>query len=247
MRYMGSKARYAKHIAPILMDGHDQDSWYIEPFMGGGNVLSNVPAKHKWGNDTAKYAVALLKAVAEGWEPPNTLTQDEYYSIKADPDWYDAALVGFAMFCCSYGSKPWGGYARNKPEEGTNSSYPAESAANLRLQRIGLTGTKFTCGSYLDLDIPNGSTVYCDPPYASTTGYGGEFDHDKFWQWAEELSHKCRVFVSEYSAPTAWKTIWQKEVNSYVSKTNDTYKKATESLFVLNGGVADQPRSLFDL
>lgn len=244
---MGSKARHAKHIVPFLMEGHDQANWYIEPFMGGGNMLSNVPAKHKWGNDTAGYAVALLEAVASGWEPPETLTQDEYYDIKCSPDKYDAAKVGFAMYCCSYASKEWGGYARNKPNEGKNSSYPAGSAANLNAQRPGLIGTKFTCMSYLDLKIPNDSTVYCDPPYAATTGYGGDFDNEQFWRWASDLSMRCRVFVSEYTSPDEWKCIWEKTVSKYVTKKDDKYDKATEKLFIYPGGLSDQPRSLFDI
>lgn len=258
MRYMGSKARHAKHISPILMDGHDQSKWYVEPFMGGGNMLSNVPAKHKWGNDTAEYAVALLSAVASGWEPPETLTEDEYYSIKSDPDQYEAALVGFAAYCCSYGGKLWGGYARNKPEEGKNSTCPGQKKRNLIKQRnfageqvrnlqnqfLGLVGVKFTSISFLDLDIPDGSTVYCDPPYVSTTGYGSGFDHQVFWDWATDISRRCRVFVSEYMAPKEWESIWEKRVNN--SLTSDTgCKKATESLFILNDGQADYPRSLF--
>lgn len=259
MRYMGSKARHAKHIVPLVMNAHDQENWYIEPFMGGGNVLSNVPAKHKWGNDTAKYAVALLEAVSNGWVPPDKLTQDKYYAIKADPHNYEPALVGFAAYCCSYGGKFWGGYARNKPEEGKNSTCPlqqkrnplkqrnfaSEQVRNLGNQYVGLVCVKFTCMSYLDLDIPDGSTVYCDPPYASTTGYGGEFDHAQFWQWASDLSKRCRVFVSEYTAPDEWKCIWEKTVSKYVTKKDGKYDKATEKLFTYPGGLSDQPRSLF--
>jgi DNA adenine methylase len=238
---MGSKARYAKHIVPFLMNGHDQDRLYIEPFMGGGNMLSNVPAKHKWGNDTAEYAVALLEAVANGWEPPETLTQDEYYAIKATPDGYDAALVGFAGYCCSYGGKFWGGYARGNTNDGTPRDHANEAYRNIISQAYGLSGVKFTCGSYLELDIDNGSTVYCDPPYESTTGYGGGFDHVQFWQWASDLSKICRVFVSEYNAPDDWNAIWQKEVNNSLT-ANTGGKKATESLFVLRGGLADQEK-----
>ena len=31
----------------VLMDGHDQSKPYVEPFVGGGNLFSEVPAKHK--------------------------------------------------------------------------------------------------------------------------------------------------------------------------------------------------------
>ena len=247
MRYMGSKARHAKHIVPFLMDGHDQDSWYIEPFMGGGNMLSNVPAKHKWGNDTAEYAVALLEAVANGWEPPETLTLQEYKAVKGNPENYKKEYVGFVAHCCSYGGVKFGSYARNKPSEGDNSTVPAQQYKALKKQEVGLIGTKFTCMSYLDLEIPDGSTVYLDPPYASTTGYGGEFDHEQFWQWASCLSKRCRVFVSEYSAPDEWKCIWEKTVSKYVTKKDGKYDKATEKLFIYPGGLSDQPRSLLDL
>lgn len=251
MRYMGSKARHAKHIAPIILAGHDQDEWYIEPFMGGGNMISAVSAKNKWGNDTAKYAVALLKAVSEGWVPPGELTATEYAEIKAEPDKYDSCLVGFAAYCCSYGGKFWGGYARNRKSEGENSTCPEQQVRNLIKQRnfaseqvrnlskqyTGLVGVRFTVGSYLDMDIPDGSTVYCDPPYQATTGYKGGFDHTAFWTWAEFISKRCRVFVSEYTAPAGWCSVWEKTVTN--SLTADTGgKKGTENLFVFSSGIA---------
>lgn len=35
MKYMGSKARYAKHILPLVLEKHTVDMLYIEPFVGG--------------------------------------------------------------------------------------------------------------------------------------------------------------------------------------------------------------------
>ena len=66
MRYMGIKARHAKHIVPILMDGHDDTKPYIEPFVGGGNLIQHVTASDRRGSDVAEYAIALLDAVSNG-------------------------------------------------------------------------------------------------------------------------------------------------------------------------------------
>lgn len=231
MRYMGSKARHAKNIIPFLMEGHDQNKPYVEPFVGGGNIFSKVPAKIKWGNDTAEYAVALLEAVSKGWEPPSTVSETEYYQIKEDPYGYEPSLVGFVAYCCSYSGKFWGGFWRSKDDKGGFRNPAMEQSKNLEKQKSGLVGAKFTSVSYLDMGIEEGSTVYCDPPYANTTGYKEGFDHKVFWDWCDSLVEKnCRVFVSEYVAPDHWQCVWQKEVNNTLVKDTGS-KKGTERLF----------------
>ena len=234
MRYMGSKGRYARYIIPHLMEDHDKDKWYVEPFLGGGNLFSEVPAKFKWGNDTAEYAVALLKALSLGWQPPTILSETEYYEIKEDPHGYDPELVGFAAYCCSYAGKFWGGYWRSNDSKGNPRNSALEQARNLESQRKGLMGAKFTVGSFLSMDIPEGSTVYCDPPYANTTGYQGGFDHKIFWDWCRKQSREkgCRVFVSEYVAPQGVKCVWEKGVTNSLTKDTGS-KKGVERLFQL--------------
>lgn len=234
MRYMGSKGRHAKHIVPILMDGHDQIKPYIEPFLGGGNMFSAVPANIKIGNDTAEYAVALLVALSSGWQPPTALSEETYKAIKSDPDSFEPALVGFAAYSCSFAGKFWGGYARGNDAKGNPRNFAGEQARSLLVQARGLTGANFSVGSYSDMVIPSGSTVYCDPPYANTTGYAGGFDHVPFWAWCEGLvENGCRVFVSEYFAPDNWGVVWSKSVPSGLDKGVET-KFATERLFTLN-------------
>ena len=231
MRYMGSKARHAKHIIPIILATHDQSMPYVEPFVGGGNLFSGVPAKIKWGNDTAKYAVALLDGLSKGWKPPEMLSEIEYKEIKANPQPFDPALVGFAAYSCSYAGKFWGGYARGNTNKGEPRNFAKEQVGNLMKQVSGLVGSKFTSISYLDMGIQPKSTVYCDPPYANTTGYSGRFDHGVFWQWCDELVDKgCKVFVSEYNAPNHWTCVWEKSVTN--SLTKDTGSKVgVERLF----------------
>lgn len=231
MRYMGSKAKYAKDIIPIIMGGHDDGNQYIEPFVGGGNLFSEVSATFKWGNDSSYYAISLLEGLSKGWEPPTILSEMDYYQIKEDPNGYEPALVGFAAYCCSYAGKFWGGYWRSRDSKGNERNCAAEQVRNLEKQRGGLVNARFTNLMYLEMDIPRNSTIYCDPPYKGTTKYKGEFDHDKFWVWCNSLVDKgCRVFVSEYQAPDDWAEIWSKEVNNSLTKDTGS-KKGIERLF----------------
>ena len=75
-----------------------------------------------------------------------------------------------------------------------------------RLERLqglqglqGLERLQVSRNDYTDVTIPPGATVYCDPPYANTTGYIDDFDHERFYRWLRSMEFP--VFVSEYSMP----------------------------------------------
>lgn len=234
MYYMGSKARHAKHIIPFLMNGHDQSNPYIEPFVGGGNMIDKVPAEIRWGSDTAEYAIALLDALSEGWVPPETLSEEEYNRIKESPHDYAKELVGFAAYPCSFGAKFWGGYGRRKLRNERMVTVQHGAYLNAVRQMKLLSGVKFTVANYSSIVYPECATVYCDPPYAGTTGYkSGAFDHAVFWDWAEKLSPTRRVFVSEYTAPDNWECIWEKETPSSLDRGARGDKRNVERLFTL--------------
>lgn len=66
MKYMGSKSRIAKYIVPIIQTYvDDYSSMYVEPFVGGANVIDKVKAKNKHGFDLNPYLIALLQRVRD--------------------------------------------------------------------------------------------------------------------------------------------------------------------------------------
>lgn len=80
------------------------------------------------------------------------------------------------------------------------------ASLNESLQRLqslqslqSLERLKLSRKDYSDVAIPPGATVYCDPPYANTTGYIDDFDHERFYRWLRSMEFP--VFVSEYSMP----------------------------------------------
>ena len=48
---MGSKNRHAKDLLPIILKNRRDDQWYVEPFVGGFNMIDKVPGL-RLANDT---------------------------------------------------------------------------------------------------------------------------------------------------------------------------------------------------
>ena len=113
MRYVGSKARFRKELLPIILADRDPDQYYVEPFAGGFNLICHVDGP-RIGNDIDSDVVACMKAISEGWDPPETLSEQEYSEIRSDPGAYPQHLVGFVSVGCSYSGKKWGGARQGK-------------------------------------------------------------------------------------------------------------------------------------
>ena len=169
----------------------------------------------------------MLKGVQNGYELPEQITEEQYKYIKSHKD-EDKILTGFVGFGCSFGGKFFGGYARNK--EQTN--YALQSKKSLLKDMIYLTNAEFTCLDYRDVDIPNGSIVYADPPYANTTTYQGQkFDSESFWEYMRQISKNNQVFISEQTAPDDFECIWEKPFTRTLDRNKDNQFKVVEKLF----------------
>lgn len=68
MKYMGSKAKIAKFIVPIIQQKIEESgsSTYLEPFAGGCNVIDKVNAKCRIASDKNEYLIALFKYLQVG-------------------------------------------------------------------------------------------------------------------------------------------------------------------------------------
>lgn len=178
MKYMGSKARIAKEILPIMLKGRKMDQYWVEPFVGGGNLIDKVDGP-RIGSDIHEYLISMLHAASKGWTPPIDISETQYNRIIRNPETYSPELVGYVGFALSYGGKWNGGWCRDS--KGTR-DYRKEAYNNAIKQFPNLLGAEFKCCDYKNLDIPEKSIVYCDPPYEGTTSYKDNFDHPRFWQ-----------------------------------------------------------------
>jgi len=237
MKYMGSKAKYAKQLLVAISENcnlSEYENW-VEPFVGGANMIAEVANMVRWGNDINPYIIEMFKAIQNGWFPPTLVTEEDYEKIKENKD-VDTALTGYVGFALSFGGKWFGGYRRDVAgTKGNIENMKTQSRRayeSLLKQKPFIQDVIFSCQHYKNMYIPKTkSIIYCDPPYAMTTKYKEQFESDKFWDWCNEMAQRGhKVFVSEYQAPEGWRCIWEKVVNSSLTKETGS-KQATERLF----------------
>lgn len=158
MKYMGSKARIAKDICPIIQSFIDKSGAYvyIEGFVGGANIIDKINCDIRHGIDKNKYLIALLKYVANGGELLGKVSKDTYTEVKQNKDNYPNWLVGNVGFLASYNGKFFdGGYANTVIEHTKYGDkvrdYYQEGKRNLEQQAPNLKNIIFTSGDFLEL------------------------------------------------------------------------------------------------
>lgn len=62
MRYMGSKRKLWKYISPIILKDRKLNQFYVEPFCGGCNSLSQVNGK-RIAADINIYLIEMWKSL----------------------------------------------------------------------------------------------------------------------------------------------------------------------------------------
>jgi DNA adenine methylase len=228
MKYMGSKNRIAKHILPIMLAERKPDQWWVEPFVGGANLIDKVYGK-RIGADINHYLIDALITIRDCVLdlPKNNseFTEEDYKQLRKSGDY---KYKGYAGFAFSYSGKWLGGWRRDRLGK---RDYVNESYKNALKQSPLLQGVRLVNESYLDLRIPENSLIYCDPPYEGTTKYKDDFNHDIFWDWCRTQTKSGHtVFISEYNAPEDFECVWQKEIVSSLTKDTGS-KRAVEKLF----------------
>ena len=241
MQYLGSKNKISKELVPIIQNYITEDTvGYLEPFVGGANMIDKIKCKNKIGCDIHKELIALLKYSQEN-ELPETISEEEYNQVKNNkedyPDWY----VGLVGFCGSFGAKYFNGFARRYNKDGSLFDVPRQAINSLRRQskKEEFKNIKFLNCNFLDLPMNKikGYVIYCDPPYRGTTKYATkEFPYDEFYDWCREMSKDNIVLISEYNMPDDFECVWQKEtkVNFDSNRvSNDSKNNRIEKLFII--------------
>ena len=244
MRYQGSKKRIAKDIVNIINENLG-DKMYVEPFMGGCNVLKNVVAKKKIGSDGNEYVASMWQELQNGTLViPEPFSEEYYYKVKKaylnGDDTYSKGMIALVGILGSFGGKFFNGYAHFNPKR--NENHVKEALNGLKKDWDIFKckeNTIFLHADYRDLEIPeNSSLIYCDPPYENTLKYQvvNNFDSDLFWQWCREQEENGNtIIVSEYNAPKDFVCVWEKELPCGMNSVfGEKQSKRTEKVFMYN-------------
>lgn len=216
-----------------MQEDINKASFYIEPFVGGANLIDKINHKNRWAYDINHYLIKMYQALQAGWNPPDSWSKEQYQDLKQNPDNYPAELVGFIGVGCAYSGSWFDGYANSLNQKGEPRNFCLESKRKVSKQMETLRDVNFVLSDYQNISIPENSLVYCDPPYKAVKYYRyskGKFNTKAFWDWC--LNQKnCVIYVSEYEAPEdpRIKLVWQKEHKVYANKNK--VKTATEKLF----------------
>jgi len=233
MKYLGSKNKISKSILKLILCDRKVNQYYVEPFLGGANSMSNVTG-NRIGGEFNCYIAKMWVALIEGWQP-KYITKNEYIEIKNNKDFFSPYLVGWVGVACSYSGKWFGGYAGVVKTKNGVRNYQNEAFKNLSVQLPKLKGLRVSFSSYENLIFPKKSIIYCDPPYNNTTGYTNFFDSFEFWKWCRiKTKEGNKVFISEYNAPDDFKCIWKQTVKSSLSANGKSgfSKQSVEKLFI---------------
>lgn len=205
----------AKDLTPIIQSYiTDKTKGYLEPFVGGANMIDKIICSNKIGTDIHKYLIAVLQKLESGWIPPENISEELYKDVQNNKEKYPDYLVGYVGFQLSYGGKWFGGYRKDKIGK---RNYSLEAYNNTIKQIPNLKGINFKCIDFRDLPLEKikGYVIYCDIPYRGTTKYKTEtFPYEEFYEWVKVASVNNIVLISEYSMPEEFTCIWQKETKT---------------------------------
>lgn len=221
MRYLGGKAKIAKHVADVICAHLRPGQAVWEPFCGGLNVTAELCRRgiDVIATDASVPLIALFEAVRAGWDPPSVLTREEHAAARTLPA--TDPLHGFAGFGVSYGGAFWGGYIDDSKNKYENSPRAARRA----LLRDAPLPALVRCVDFLAVEPgPLDAVIYCDPPYAGRAGYDAcaPFDHAAFVERVQQWSRYCIVLVSEYYLPIG-EIVFERERAAYMRGREKTH------------------------
>ena len=249
MVYLGSKARYARFIVPIIQEqiAQTKAQLYVEPFVGGANIITKVQCPLRIGYDCNKYLIALLANSHKVESLPDFISKEHYDKVRLDyvrkesvskrlykpvfDDWYTGAIGFFA----GYSGKFFAGYSVVYESYGRNAF--RERKRNFLKDAKEMERVAFITSDYTGIEDFEDAVIYCDPPYEDTTEYVHKnFDSIAFWAWAKRVAEKNVVLVSERSCPMAdAQLLWEKNVKVNFDSNRENAKVTREKLFLIKG------------
>lgn len=88
MRYVGSKNKLSKDLAPIIQSYiTDDTTGYLEPFVGGANMIDKIKCPIRIGCDIHKQLIELLKYAQKNNDKlPERILENEYKEVQKNKE-----------------------------------------------------------------------------------------------------------------------------------------------------------------
>ena len=252
MLYQGSKSR----VAPWVVENLPAAPVLVDLFAGGCAVTHAALLSGKWGrivandvSDAPSVFLAAVRGELEGYVTVPTREEfeasddpvvrllysfgnnktDYLWSRELEPVKREASLMVSAPSAWER-RRHYRAFMRALGELGRMPDTDRKHDGTLQgLER--LQGLEVSRLDYREVDVPDGATVYADPPYRGTNnhGHGGLFDFAAFDSWLASVPFM--VVVSEFTCPNGCVEVARKERQQSMA-ANGKSPRVTEFLFV---------------
>lgn len=80
----------------------------------------------------------------------------------------------------------------------------------MKIDRLCAANIELSCCDFQQLEIPDGSMVYLDPPYKNRAKQSNNnaFNRDLYYIWARKLAMRCTVIATEFVNPYGWQVLY---------------------------------------
>lgn len=196
-----------------MLDTYGKGFDYVDLFCGGLSSAYRVSQvcepRSVLLNDVCRPLMLMYeRCMSEGvdWLPDDPDEVSELFPRYKENQDMDDPLTAWLGIGCSY-SGMWFEKCLGTRNDGY--VYAKGCKNSLRRKIDQLRGSRITCLDYRDVPIEDGSVVYMDPPYEGTRSryLHLEMDYDEFWDYARELSDRCRVVVSCFRYPEDFRQV----------------------------------------
>ena len=249
--YLGSKSKLAERIVSLL----PRAEHLYDVFCGGCAIAHCAALSGKWGhihiNDISDMPQLFVDAVAGKYRDERRwISREDFFALK-DSDPYVRSCWSFGNNGQDYlYSREIEPYKRAVWMMLTADSVRERRLAyrevvrqlvplikgktakvrgdNQRLERLqSLQSLTYSVDDYRDVEIPDGSVIYADIPYRTSTqkdDYGVRFGHEAFYDWCKAQTQP--LFISEYSMPEdRFVCVAQWDVVCNKSATNNSLRR----------------------
>lgn len=241
MVYMGSKNKLSKHLKPIIESYLSEGKIYVEPFVGGANMIDKIEWDHKFGYDINKPIIQLLKYGAysaalcdkKGIEfklPYDEINKEVFVKYREDfKNGKASPKIGFVGLMTQLGNF----YISFQQDEEKRAQI--KRSMEKQFSKPLFYNTVFEYSDYRDLEIKN-AVIYCDPPYHNTSKYtinnkNNKFNYDEFLKKCEQWYNEGNIVLlsGNYAPNINWRVLFEKE---YTYNMYDRVKQVKELLMI---------------
>lgn len=197
---------------------------YVEPYIGFGNIIGNIQCENKYGYDSNKYIIGLLRYLSNNGAIPDEISLGAFEDAKAHyqckskayEDWY-YGLLGF-MLSGSDETKPF--HSRYITQDALSDAY-SKTRDNVEKHRSYISDTKFAIGKIDGIcDKLKDALIYCKIPKYK------RFNADKFIDNMFKLSENNIVILKAEAVYSEFELIWEEynDIKQLGKQSNKLYR-----------------------